>query len=98
MFLLIRKEEVKRLVHKSRTKIDFELSGELATKKKNRFTYKIKSLIHHKVDKIVLKKVITLEEIEKIAIDTYESSKFKIYKSIDDVFEDVNIDITKKEK
>jgi len=74
-----------------------ELSGELATKKKNRFTYKIKSLIHHKVDKIVLKKVITLEEIDKIAVDTYESSKFKIYKSINDVFEDVNIDITKKE-
>lgn len=75
-----------------------ELSGELATKKKNRFTYKIKSLIHQKVDKIVLKQVISLEDIEKIAVDTFESSKFKIYKSINDVFEDVNINISKKEK
>ena len=75
-----------------------ELSEELKVKKKNRFMYKIKALIHEKVDKIVLKKVITLEEIEKIAIDTFESSKFKIFKSINDVFEGVNFDITKKEK
>ena len=74
-----------------------ELSGELNKKKKNRFMYKVKELIHEKVDRIVLEKVINPEEIEKIAVNAFENSKFKIYKSVNEVFDDVDINISKKE-
>jgi LAO/AO transport system kinase len=74
-----------------------ELSEELKKKKKNRFVYKVKALIHEKIDEILLEKLVNQQQIEKIATTALENSKFKIYKSVNDVFDGVNIDIEKKE-
>jgi LAO/AO transport system kinase len=73
-----------------------ELSEAINTKKKNRFTYKIKELIYSKIEKLITESFINENEINKIVNRAVDDGKFKIYRTIHNKFEEVNFEIKKK--
>ena len=73
-----------------------ELSELINTKKKNRFTYKIKELIYSKVEKLISKYIINESEIKKIVNHALEDGKFKIYQEIHNKFENLNFELKQK--
>jgi len=75
-----------------------ELSGLIENKKKNRFAYKIKDLLHSKIERLVFEKIINETEIEEFVNHALDNGKFKIYESIHNKFENVRFDIKKMEE
>ncbi|MFX1389925.1 MAG: methylmalonyl Co-A mutase-associated GTPase MeaB [Promethearchaeota archaeon] len=73
-----------------------ELSEAINEKKKNRFTYKIKDLIYSKIEKLVSESFINEAEIKEIVNHAVDDSKFKIYRTIHNKFEDVSFELKKK--
>ncbi len=73
-----------------------ELSELINTKKKNRFTYKIKELIYSKVEKLISKYIINESEIKRIVNHALEDGKFKIYQEIHNKFENLNFELKQK--
>lgn len=72
-----------------------ELSGIINEKRKSRFKYKIKELIYSKVEELISKSLINEDEINNIINKALDDGKFKIYRSIQDKFENVNFEIKK---
>lgn len=72
-----------------------ELSGLINQKRKSRFKYKIKELIYSKVEELISKSLINEDEINNIINKALNDGKFKIYRSIQNKFEDVNFEIKK---
>lgn len=73
-----------------------ELSELINTKKKNRFTYKIKELIYSKVEKLISQYIINESEIKRIVTHVLEDGKFKIYQEIHNKFENLNFELKQK--
>jgi LAO/AO transport system kinase len=73
-----------------------ELSELINQKKKNRFKYKIKELIYSKVEELISKSLINEQEIDNIIENALSNSKFKIYQTIHDKFEEVDFKIKKE--
>lgn len=73
-----------------------ELSELINTKKKNRFTYKIKELIYSKVEKLISQYIINESEIKRIVNHALEDGKFKIYQEIHNKFENLNFELKQK--
>ena len=72
-----------------------ELSELLRERKRNRFAYKVRELLYHKIDS-VLESLISpdeIKEISKIAID----NKFQIYDLVHDLFSNVKFERKKKD-
>ncbi len=73
-----------------------ELSELINTKKKNRFTYKIKELIYSKVEKLISQYIINESEIKRMVNHALEDGKFKIYQEIHNKFENLNFELKQK--
>ena len=73
-----------------------ELSEVINQKKKSRFRYKIKELIYSKVEELVSKSLINEQEIDNIIESALNNSKFKIYQTIHDKFEEFDFKIKKQ--
>lgn len=71
-----------------------ELSDLLQEKKKLRFAYKIKELMHYKIEKI-LESLVNEEEIKSISTRIVEAGKFKIYEVVHDIFNNVKFEAKK---
>jgi len=72
-----------------------ELSELLIEKKRNRFSYKIKQLMHSKVEKIVFGDLLKEGDIEAFVREALDDGKFKIYDLIHSKFENIKFEITK---
>ncbi len=73
-----------------------ELSELINTKKKNRFTYKIKELIYSKIEKLISQYIINESEIKRMVNHALEDGKFKIYQEIHNKFENLNFELKQK--
>ena len=73
-----------------------ELSELLIEKKRNRFSYKIKQLMHSKVEKIVFGDLLKEEDIEVFVKEALDDGKFKIYDLIHNKFEKLKFEIIKE--
>ena len=74
-----------------------ELSELINEKKKNRYKYKIRELVHSKIDKLISESFLSEEVINKIVDQALDDGKFKIYQTIHNKFENVNFEIKKKD-
>ena len=74
-----------------------ELSGIINEKKKNRFTYKIRDLLYSKIEKLVYENLMSTNQISEFVNQALNDGKFKIYESIHNKFENIKLDIMKKE-
>ncbi len=74
-----------------------ELSELINEKKKNRYKYKIRELVHSKIDKLISEGFLSEEVINKIVDQALDDGKFKIYQTIHNKFENVNFEIKKKD-
>ena len=72
-----------------------ELSELLIEKKRNRFSYKIKQLMHSKVEKIVFGDLLKDGDVEAFVKEALDDGKFKIYDLIHSKFENIKFEITK---
>ena len=68
-----------------------ELSEVIKQRKKNRFVYKIRELLYHKID-AVLEDLISQEEINSISDKIMVDGKFKIYDDVHDLFSNVKFE------
>ena len=68
-----------------------ELSEIIKQRKKNRFIYKIRELLYHKID-AVLEDLISQEEINSISDKIMVDGKFKIYDDVHDLFSNVKFE------
>ena len=68
-----------------------ELSEIIKQRKKNRFVYKIRELLYHKID-AVLEDLISQEEINNISDKIMVDGKFKIYDDVHDLFSNVKFE------
>lgn len=90
-------EGIETLIEKiEEHKEHLELSELLQEKKRNRYAYKIKELMYKKVEKIILEKLFSENEIHDIATSII-NNKFQIYNTIHHRFKNVNFEIKKKE-
>jgi LAO/AO transport system kinase len=74
-----------------------ELSGIINEKKKNRFTYKIRDLLYSKIEKLVYENLMSTNQINEFVNQALNNGKFKIYETIHNRFENLKLDIKKKE-
>jgi len=68
-----------------------ETSGLIKERKKNRFVYKIRELLYHKIES-VLEDLISKEEINNISEKIIVDGKFKIYDDVHDLFSNVKFE------
>lgn len=68
-----------------------ELSELLLKRKKNRFAYKIKELMYHKINKI-LESLIDDNEINDITTSVIDGGKFKIYEKVHNLFSNLKFE------
>lgn len=69
------------------------LSELIKDKKKNRFTYKVNQLLYSKIQKILMEKLISKEEISQIALHALDDGKFKLYDDIQKLFDKIHFEI-----
>ena len=72
-----------------------ELSELLRERKRNRFAYKVRELLYHKIDS-VLESLISPDEIKEIS-NTAIDNKFRIYDFVHDLFSNVKFERKKKD-
>ena len=72
-----------------------ELSELLRERKRNRFAYKVRELLYHKIDS-VLESLISPDEIKEIS-KTAIDNKFQIYDIVHDLFSNVKFERKKND-
>ncbi len=73
-----------------------ELSELIKERKKNRFAYKIRELLYHRIDRI-LESLINKDEIDQLSTSILRDGKFKIYDEVHDIFSNVKFEMKKKD-
>jgi LAO/AO transport system kinase len=77
-------------------KYHIEQSGLINIKRKNRFKYKIKDLITSKIESLIKSNILNDIEINSIVSYILNGKKFEIFNTINDKFENLNIEVRKK--